>query len=72
MNKEMHMNDFGLISANSGEISIQTIEKEIKARITKNKRKQVQAITWRDQEKNIIQNMLQQRITSAGHSGSLL
>lgn len=49
MNKEMHMNDFGLISANSGEISIQTIEKEIKARITKNKRKQVQAITWRDQ-----------------------
>lgn len=58
MIKEMHMNAFGLITANSGEMLKQTIEKEIKDRITKNKRKQVQTITWRDQEKNIIQNML--------------
>jgi len=31
MNKEMYMNASGLISANSGEISKQPIEKEIKA-----------------------------------------
>lgn len=36
MNKEMHMNASGLISANSGEITKKPIEKEIKARITKN------------------------------------